>query len=145
MLGLVAPAALLLSAACGDGADLVSTVALPSEQSSDFADGAGAAIAAPDTVPPGVALELTPGQRDYLDALAADGIRPSSDLQALSIGSYVCQARAAGHDENLVRDHIAPMVRSDVASAQASAPRAARVNADAVIAGYLRIATERLC
>jgi hypothetical protein len=140
----MAPAALLLSA-CGDGADLVSTVALPSEQSSDFGDGAGAAVAAPDTVPPGVALELTSGQRGYLDALAADGIRPSSDLQALSIGSYVCQARAAGHDQTWVHDHIAPMVRSDVASAQVSAPRAAPVNADAVIAGYIRIAVERLC
>ena len=41
------------------------------------------------------AMIVTEQQRAYLDALKTVGVKPSSDLLALSIGSYVCQARAA--------------------------------------------------
>ena len=44
-------------------------------------------------------LTVTPQQRTYLDALKAAGVKPSTDLLALSIGSYVCQARAAKQSE----------------------------------------------
>ena len=91
------------------------------------------------------ALVVTPQQRAYLDALKATGVKPSSDLIALSIGSYVCQARAAKQSDQAVRDFVAPMVRSDVRGTHLSsmAPSAAEVNT--VTADYIRIATERLC
>ena len=145
--GVMAPAACLLTG-CGTGADLMSIVVLPTQQTEGFVDGVG--------VPPhnngntgSGRLELTDTQRGYLDALITAGIHPSSELRALSIGSYVCQARAAGQREQAVREYIAPMVRSDVADAQAAAPPSvdavAAVPADVAIAGYIRIASERLC
>ncbi len=60
------------------------------------------------------ALVVTPRQRAYLDALRAAGVTPSSDLTALSIGSYVCQARAARQTDQAVWDFVAPLVRNDV-------------------------------
>ena len=59
-------------------------------------------------------LTVTHQQRAYLDALRAAGVRPSSDLLALSIGSYVCQARAAKQSDQAVRDYVTPLVRNDV-------------------------------
>lgn len=142
--GVIAPAACLL-AGCGSGADLVSTVALPSRQTEGFVDGVGVPATA-EGIAGSDHLDLTAVQRDYLDALLTAGIHPSSELRALSIGSYVCQARAAGQHEQAVWDYVAPMVRSDVADAQAAAPQApAAVPADFAIAGYIRIASERLC
>ncbi|MGI9162669.1 MAG: DUF732 domain-containing protein [Mycobacterium sp.] len=140
----VAPAAALL-AGCGSGADLMSIVVLPTQQNEGFVDGVG--------VPPSASgsgrLDLTNVQQGYLDALIAIGIRPSSELRALSIGSYICQARAAGQPERAVWDYVAPMVRSDVAAAQAAAPQSAggvaAVPADVAIAGYIRTASELLC
>ena len=88
---------------------------------------------------------VTGQQRAYLDALAAAGIRPSDDLLALSIGSYVCQARAAKQSDQAVWDFVLPLVRSDVRHGGPSSmtPSAAEVNA--ATADYIRIATERLC
>ena len=63
-------------------------------------------------------LTVTPQQRTYLDALKAAGVKPSTDLLALSIGSYVCQARAAKQSEAAVRDYVTPLVRGDVRSTQ---------------------------
>lgn len=124
---------------CGSGPDLVGEAALPFEQSTDFGDG-DVNVEGP------AALDLTPVQQEYLDALAAAGVRPASDLRALSIGSYVCQARAAGKDEQEVREHVAPMVRSDIADSQVAAPQsAAPAKADTVVAAYIDIATQRLC
>lgn len=144
MAGLLAPAAWLL-AGCGSGADLMSTVALPSEQ----AAGSGGRVTtgdSPESGPQPATLELTPAQRGYLDALAEAGVNPPSQLRALSIGSYVCQASAAGQSPEAVRDYVAPMVRSDVADAIASAPQSASViAADAAIGDYIRIAGQRLC
>lgn len=144
MVGLLAPAAWLL-AGCGSGADLVSTVAPPAEQ----AAGSGGRVAmgdSPESGPQPIALQLTPAQRGYLDALADAGVNPPSQLRALSIGSYVCQASAAGQSPQAVRDYVAPMVRSDVADAIALAPQlASAVAADATIDDYIRIAGQRLC
>ena len=85
----------------------------------------------------------------YLDALRAAGVRPSSDLTALSIGSYVCQARAAKQTDQAVWDFVAPLVRNDVADAdtgdgiRAMAPSPDEVHS--ATADYIRIATDRLC
>jgi hypothetical protein len=72
-------------------------------------------------------------------------VRPSSELLALSIGSYVCQARAAEQSDQAVWDFVLPMVRGDVRDSHVSlqAPPAGQVNS--VTADYIRIATERLC
>ena len=90
-------------------------------------------------------LTVTKQQRAYLDALKAAGLRPSSDLLALSIGSYVCQARAAKQSEAAVRDYVTPLVRSDVRNTQLNAVAPPPSEVDAVTADYIRIATERLC
>ncbi len=74
---------------------------------------------------------------------------PSSDLSALSIGSYVCQARAARQNDQAVWDFVLPMVRDDVDdsdgddSGALQTPSADDVNS--ATADYIRIATERLC
>ena len=137
------PAAWLL-AGCGSAGDLISSVALPSHQTSGYAEGVD--LGAPDVDPHAGTVALTPAQREYLDALWAEDVRPSSDLRALSIGSYVCQAKAAGQSEQAVWDLVAPMVRSDVANAHATSPRpSADPDSDAVVGRYIRIATQRLC
>ncbi|UXA17862.1 DUF732 domain-containing protein [Mycobacterium sp. SMC-4] len=81
------------------------------------------------------ALVVTDRQRAYLDELHAAGIEPVNDLTALSIGSYVCQARAARQSDEAVWDFIAPMVRTDPDD-----PALHDTTAD-----YIRIATDRLC
>ena len=90
-------------------------------------------------------LTVTAQQRAYLDELKAAGIRPSTDLLALSIGSYVCQARAAKQSDQAVRDYVTPLVRSDVRSNEMNAVAPPPSEVDAVTADYIRIATERLC
>jgi hypothetical protein len=75
-------------------------------------------------------------------------VRRSTDLMALSIGSYVCQGRAAGQSDQAVWDFVFPLVRNDVTDAQDSAgadrPRPAMSAHDTTVQ-YIRIATERLC
>ena len=142
--GLIAPAAWLLTG-CSAGPDLMSTVVLPSEQTQGSVGG-DATAAAPDPGSQSAKLELTSIQRGYLDALVEAGIDPPTQLRSLSIGSYVCQARAAGQSPEAVREYVAPMVRSDIADANASTPQSATViDADAAIDGYIRIAGQRLC
>lgn len=106
----------------------------------------------PGPVQPGAqsnALVVTPRQRAYLDALHTAGVRPSSDLTALSIGSYVCQARAAMQTDQAVWDFVAPLVRNNVADADtgdgvsAMAPSPDEVQS--ATSDYIRIATDRLC
>lgn len=90
-------------------------------------------------------LAVTPQQQAYLDALVTAGVQPSDELMALSIGAYVCQARAAKQSEQAVWDFVLPLVRNDVDDAQPSpvAPEVGEVNT--ATADYIRIATERLC
>lgn len=90
-------------------------------------------------------LTVTAQQRDYLNALRAAGVRPSTDLLALSIGSYVCQARAAKQSDQAVRDYVTPLVRGDVRHAEMNAAAPPPSEVDAVTADYIRIATDRLC
>ena len=97
------------------------------------------------------ALAVTPHQQSYLDALHSAGVTPSSDLSALSIGSYVCQARAAKQTDQAVWDFVAPLVRNDarepasegVMNSGAAPPSAARLHDET--ADYIRIATDQLC
>jgi hypothetical protein len=90
-------------------------------------------------------LTVTPQQRSYLDTLYAADVRPSTDLLALSIGSFVCQARAAKQSDQAVRDYVMPLVRSDVRNHQMNGIAPPPAEVDAVTADYIRIATERLC
>ncbi|ABM16408.1 MULTISPECIES: DUF732 domain-containing protein [Mycolicibacterium] len=93
------------------------------------------------------ALVVSPRQQDYLDALHTAGVTPSSDLSALSIGSYVCQARAARQTDQAVWAFVAPLVRNDVSGTDdsESADTPSAVDVDTATADYIRIATERLC
>lgn len=145
--GVVAPAACLLTGCSSPGGDLISTVALPSEQSAQAAEGDDFAVAAsPDAGRLAGKPELTPPQKDYLDALLAAGVHPSNDLRALSIGAYVCQAHAAGQNDQVVRESVAPMVRSDLADTQGrESPEVEYVDVERAIDHYIGIATERLC
>jgi hypothetical protein len=91
------------------------------------------------------AIPVTGQQRGYLDALTAAGVQPSSELLALRIGSYVCQARAAKQSDQGVWDIVVPLVRNDVRTARVStsAPSTDEVNSET--ADYIRIATDKLC
>jgi len=143
----VLPSAWLLTA-CGSGADLVSNVALPTQQAAQQEHGFSGDVdvaAGSDTQSKSAPMQLTPAQRGYLDALGAAGVRPSSELRALSIGSYICQARAAGQSDQAVWDYVAPMVRSDVSDARVSSKSPAGVGADTAVATYISVATQRLC
>ena len=91
------------------------------------------------------ALVVTAQQRQYLDALTAAGVQPSSNLAALSIGSYVCQARAAKQNDHAVWDFVMPLVRSDVDGDGLSSAAPSVADIDDATAEYIRIATERLC
>ena len=114
---MIAVVALLLSG-CASTGDITARVA-PTAQpgSSTDSDGPGGAMAAPNSSGPSN-VAVSPRQRGYLDALAAAGVRPSTDLMALSIGSYVCQGRAAGQSDQAVWDFVFPLVRNDVVDAQ---------------------------
>lgn len=137
--GLLVSAAALVTG-CSAGGDIMSSVALPDEQSSQTQQVPPAAVGDEPSN-----LVVTGQQRVYLDALVDDGVRPSGDLLALSIGSYVCQAQAAGQSKRAVWDFVVPLVRNDVRNAQLSsiAPTASEV--DSATSDYIRIATERLC
>jgi len=76
--------------------DMMATVGMPTSETTPAHGQSGAQPPGPPQ-PNGDsnALIVTGQQRAYLDALKAAGVKPSSDLLALSIGSYVCQARAA--------------------------------------------------
>lgn len=147
--GIMAPAAWLLAGCSSSGGDLISTVALPSMQSVEASGPSGgldmSASAGADRM--AAPANVTPVQRGYLDALLAAGVRPSNDLHALSIGAYVCQARAAGQSDEAVWDAVAPMVRNDMAEAKGGTapPEVAYVDVNPVIGHYIGIATQRLC
>jgi hypothetical protein len=140
----MAPAAWLL-AGCGSGADVISTVALPSLQTTGYAEGVDMPVSPEGDRRTG-SPELTPAQHGYLDALAAAGIHPNNELRALSIGAYVCQARAAGQSDQAVWDSVAPMVRSDVIEASAGSPQIPAVtNVDTLVGNFIHVATQKLC
>lgn len=143
-------AAALLSG-CAVTNDMMATIALPTSETAQAGADARAGVRPPVlTVPPPAgaqsnSLIVTERQRGYLDALRAAGVQPSNDLLALSIGSYVCQARAAKQSEAAVRDFVLPLVRSDVRHSRPSSMTPSGAEVNAATADYIRIATERLC
>ena len=139
--GLLGPTAWLLIG-CGSGEDLVTTAAPPAGEPAVHATDTPLS---PDSEMQAAKLHVTPTQRAFLDALSAAGVHPSSELQALSIGSSVCQAHAAGQSDQAVWDYIAPMVRSEVADGQQSPAPRTTSDLQSVTADYIRIATQRLC
>lgn len=134
----------VVSGGCSLGDSTLTTIGQPAAQSTDArAQGLHGAIrggAGPEDH-----FAATPHQQDYLKALADAGVRPADELRALSIGAYVCQARAAKQSEQAVWDFVLPLVRNDVDDAHATsvAPEVGEVNS--ATADYIRIATERLC
>ena len=142
---MVACATLVVSG-CGVGNDVMANIGmLPSETTTAGSSAQTfAAPPAPDaSEPPDVVV--TPAQHAYLDALGGAGVEPASELSALSIGSYVCQARAANQSAQTVWDVVLPMVRGDVRDShdESVAPPAGQVNS--ATADYIRIATDTLC
>lgn len=125
---------------------VIATMGMPTSETAPAGSGAPTVVQPPGDVDGASgAVQATPRQRAYLDALTRAGVQPSSELLALSIGSYVCQARAADQSDQAVWDFVLPMVRGDVRDSHVSsqAPPAGQVNS--VTADYIRIATERLC
>ena len=126
------------------GNDVMATIGMPTSETESAHGESGAP-------PPGPAqgqsnaLVVTAQQRQYLDALTAAGVKPSSNLAALSIGSYVCQARAAKQNDHAVWDFVLPLVRSDVDGDGLSTAAPSSADIDKATAEYIRIATERLC
>ncbi|MCV7238074.1 DUF732 domain-containing protein [Mycolicibacterium celeriflavum] len=143
---LIASATAMLTGCSGDA--VMGTMGMPTTES---APAHGTSQAQPGPPPAGGqsnALVVTDRQRAYLDALAAERVEPSSDLLALSIGSYVCQAHAAKHTDQEVWDAVLPMVRSDMderVDAGTSGMASSSGDVHAATSDYIRIATDRLC
>lgn len=131
---------------CGATDGLMSSVALPASgtASTDAEHPSLARMAEPKGDAPSGAMAVTSPQRAYLDALAADGVRPSSELLALSIGSYVCQARMAGQSPQVVWAFVHPLVEGDV-QRTGGARSDAGDDVDMVTRAYIRIADDHLC
>ena len=128
------------------GDDVMATIGMPPSETT--ASGVNAQTFAPPPVPEAGEdpdLVVTPAQRAYLDALTKAGVQPASELSALSIGSYVCQARAANQSDQAVWDFVLPLVRGDVRDSHAAAVAPPGGRVDAVTADYIRIATDKLC
>jgi hypothetical protein len=125
------------------GNEVAAGMGIPTSESESTSSGLQAIVQSPSGAEP--ALVVTTRQRGYLDALTGAGVRPSSELAALSIGSYVCQARAAHQTDQAVWDFVLPMVRADVRETRAKSvtPQTGEVNS--VTADYIRIATDKLC
>jgi hypothetical protein len=145
--GAVTVAAALSGCSTGDG--FMSSVTLPASETSTPASQTMGQAASVRPAPPQANDSSTPStlmvtgqQRAYLDALVADGVHPSSDLLALSIGSYVCQARAAGQSPQAVWDYVRPLVSSDVHNAHMNSTPA---EVDSTTGRYISVASERLC
>lgn len=90
-------------------------------------------------------ITVTGQQQTYLNAVREAGLQPSDDLAALSIGSYVCQARTARLSEQAMWDFVFPLVRNDVGDTHSAAVAPSRADVNAATAEYIRIASERLC
>jgi hypothetical protein len=131
---LVASSTTLLTG-CSVADDLMATVGVSTSET--------AAPAQPDGQ--ANAMVVTGQQRAYLDALSAAGVKPSSELMALRIGSYVCQARAAKQSDQGVWDVVVPLVRGDVRTTHLSSTAPSMDEVNSATADYIRIATDKLC
>ena len=138
-----------LVAGCSAGDGFMSSVTLPADSATTTSPSASPMASAPSTPPNGSPspsrMAVTDQQREYLEALAVGGVHPSSDLLALSIGSYVCQARAAGQSPQAVWDFVHPLVSTDVHDSHMRSMSPSSADIDAITASYIRIATDRLC
>ncbi len=130
----------------------MSSVELPADEPTTLVSGIQDPNAAQATPPAGSTgpqtvnkLTVTGQQRAYLDALTAGGVHPSSELLALSIGSYVCQANGAGQSPQAVWGFVHPLVSTDVHDAHMSSIPPSAAEIDTATGNYIRIATERLC
>ena len=126
---------------CSAPDSMMSDLTLPARDTATEASGTPGTSGQPQPN----ALMVTRRQRAYLDALAAGGVHPSSELLALSIGSYVCQARAAKQSPQAVWDYVHPLVFNDVHNAQVGPAEPASTDVDVATASYIRIASDRLC
>ncbi|KWX21279.1 hypothetical protein H7J87_08750 [Mycolicibacterium wolinskyi] len=144
----LAVSAASLLTGCDAGSDIMAPLALPSSQIKDTQAQSGVlpSVAASPQQGRNGQLVVSSQQQAYLDALREAGVNPSSDLLALSIGSHVCQARAAKQNDQAVWDFVLPLVRSDVRTAH-SGDGGVEVpgEVNAATSDYIRIATERLC
>ena len=149
---IVAPmlATAALTTGCAATDDLMTNVELPASGTSQPADGQ----AQQPPIGPGLSaaepgkLVINGQERAYLDVLSAAGVRPSSELLALSIGSYVCQARAAHQSQQAIWDYVYPLVRSDLRDAHLGTMAPGDGDEQAVRDAtntYIQTATERLC
>lgn len=125
---------------------------MPADDTTTLASGIQGSAAPPAVPPVGGSgsqtvnrLTVTGPQRAYLDALGTAGVQPSSELLALSIGSYVCQAHAAGQSPQAVWDYVRPLVSTDVHNAHMQSVPPTDADVDAATGSYIGIATERLC
>ena len=143
---LIVTASVVLLSGCASGEDLMTTAAPPREANTHTVPGQTGADGALPEGPDSAGLSVTPEQREYLDALTSSGVRRSSDLTALSIGSYVCQARAAGQSDQGVWDFVFPLVRGEIHDMNPNtAVTAMAAQVDETTAQYIRIASDRLC
>jgi hypothetical protein len=122
---------------------VMASIGLPTSSITQDEDRSGA-TPPPSAGQPGL-LKVTNRQRAYLDALAAAGVKASSDLIALSIGSSVCQAHAAKQTDQEVWDYVLPLVRNDIRSGALSTTAPTTADVNSATADYIRIATDRLC
>jgi hypothetical protein len=132
---LVASSATLLTG-CSVADNLMATV------------GASTSETVPAPAPPNGetnAMVVTSQQRAYLDAINDAGVKPSSELMALRIGSYVCQARAAKQSDQAVWDVVVPLVRGDLRTTHLSSTAPSMDEVNSTTADYIRIATDKLC
>lgn len=132
---------------CGVGDNVITSFGMATSETAESASDAPNLNPPPRGLAGGPmgAMDVTPRQRGYLDALEGAGVTPSSELQALSIGAYVCQAHAASQSDQAVWDFVLPMVRDDVRDSQPGSEALPAGQVDSVTADYIRIATERLC
>jgi Protein of unknown function (DUF732) len=143
--GLAALTAVLVSG-CGMSEDVVSSMSLRTSESNPVGTQARGIVQVPEGTPgEDDSLRITPRQREYLDTLSGSGVKPSTELLALTIGSYVCQALAANQSDQAVWDLVLPMVRGDVRDAETGGPTPPVGQVNSATADYIRIATERLC
>jgi len=130
---LVTASAALVLCGCGTAEDLTTSISPPPQSRATSGE------------PQAQSVTVTPHQHAYLDALAVAGVYRSSDLTALSIGSYVCQARAAGQGDQAVWDFVYPLVRGDIHDSERADIAQPTMSARDATAQYIRIASERLC
>ena len=123
----------------------MAAVGLPTSETAPAHGQAGLLTAGPVQPNGSNQLIVTAQQRAYLDALNAAGVKPSSELMALRIGSYVCQARAAKQSDQAVWDVVVPLVRGDVRTAHLSSAAPSMDEVNSATADYIRIATDKLC